>query len=77
MEKKYFIYCKKGLDEYIDKLEELGFFYEKKIEYSVLDYEIGKFRYRGDNFNQDSKCLKSIDDTIRIEEIPIVKILKK
>lgn len=77
MEKKYFIYCKNGLDEHIDKFEELCFFYEKKVEYSVLDYDIGKFRYRGNNFEKDSKCLKSIDDTIRIEEIPVVEILKK
>ena len=77
MNMEYLIYCKGNLDEHIEKIEELCFFYKKKVELSVLKYDIGKFEYRGNDLKEDAMCLRSIDDTLRIEEIPTYNALKK
>ncbi len=71
MEKECLIYYSglKGrlFGDYCRQLEDIGFAFDKRIDFKSLDYDVGKFIYAGDRLQEDIEKVKSIDSRISVE----------
>jgi len=56
MEKECIIYHE-NLEDYLDKLEEIGMVYQKSINLENIPYEIGIFKYSDDQAINKAKSL--------------------
>ena len=60
-----------NLEAYNQMLEDLCFMPTRKLRFQTLDYQAGRYRYIGDDYNADKIEAESLDNNLRIE------ILKK